>query len=113
MKAVLDKSGKSKFQIAWIIFFVTFFLNSGIFHFHKEANLHFHAEGLLTSDHTQYVEKDCGICDLYLGSSNSLVFNKVKIFLNTPVNFSNLNCTFETFSQTLNIQTSGRAPPLA
>ena len=34
----------------------------GSFHKHKEENLHFHAENILTKDHTVAVNTDCTLC---------------------------------------------------
>lgn len=67
---------KNRLQTYLLLFGFISFTFSGWFHFHKEVNLHFHAENLLTADHTEYVDNDCNVCDLFLVSANYYLTKK-------------------------------------
>lgn len=46
----------------------------GSLHKHAEKNLHFHAENLITNDHTISQEQDCAICPAILAASHFLIY---------------------------------------
>ena len=112
MKAILPRNFTLKgLQVFLVLCFVSVFLIGNIFHSHKEVNLHFHAENLLTQDHTTAVDKDCKVCDLAIVSSSSLLTRKEKIYFNVPAQTDIPVTKFRIHIIRHAFAKSGRAPP--
>lgn len=82
------KKSKDKFNFlsASVLFLLICVGNTFIFsliHKHKEENLHFHAENILTKDHTVKVEIDCLICPAFFITS-ILILNRTNSFFKNP-----------------------------
>jgi len=95
------------------LFAIVFLLQTsfGFFHKHKEENLHFHAENLLTKDHTKSVRLDCSVCPFYYSTSHfNLSFNQFYIIQIS--NFQNIELReYAYLASILFGEKLGRAPP--
>lgn len=65
---------KKIFRFAnYLRLFLLYFLlqtSLGNLHKHSELNLHFHAENIITKDHTVATEKDCNVCPALYSASH-------------------------------------------
>lgn len=75
------------------LFLLYFLLQTsfGTLHKHTEINLHFHAENIITKDHTISAEEDCAVCPAILAASLYLI-GKGYLFLKSKIS------TFEAIS---------------
>lgn len=91
--------------------YFSFYSAFGSFHKHQEENLHFHAENLLTKDHTVAVTKDCSLCEAIVHSTN-YIFEPAKYsFFIIREYAKSLPNKFHLFSLESFRPHSGRSPP--
>ncbi|MBE7410917.1 MAG: hypothetical protein L6Q54_04380 [Leptospiraceae bacterium] len=64
----------------FVLYTILIFFIGSNFHSHKEENLHFHAEGILTVDHTVKVDNECKVCDILHSSLFFLINNPLKTY---------------------------------
>jgi hypothetical protein len=103
-----------RFQNLLKLFLLYFLLQTGLgnLHKHKELNLHFHAENLLTADHTTAADRDCPLCEIIIHTSNYL-FDPIKnssLAVSSHTYYPKNNFGF-VYSKSIFIP-PGRAPPI-
>lgn len=106
---------KKLFRFAnYLKLFMFYFLlqtSLGNLHKHSEFNLHFHAENIITKDHTVAIEKDCNVCPaLYSASHFNFQSNYLYHFLS--FDFLEVNIPPITIKAKKSFGSKlGRAPP--
>lgn len=102
-----------RFQNLLKLFLLYFVLQTGLgnLHKHAELNLHFHAENLLTTDHTTAADKDCSLCPALFSASHFYLSSRTLIyFFNTA--YQSLGLEKKSFYAHNYLElNSGRAPP--
>lgn len=95
------------------LFTIFFLLQTSFvfFHTHKEENLHFHAENILTNDHTVATKLHCSTCEIIIQNSNYLYESIKKSFYESTPSIPKTKDIFLFFYSKFFFQHLGRAPP--